>query len=150
MSGNPNRFHVASRGVDVADRQNPASQSTPSDNSRRAAPAVGPFHAASKSSSARATTKLAALVRSNQRQVRSTCHRTATSVSRFASAVSFAPEFSIGTKKLRRIQALNLPVETGEGEFTPSPARTANALNRPSVTFANSGYASLSGVSVGA
>jgi hypothetical protein len=50
--------------------------------------ALGAFHAASKSSSARVTTKLMALVRSNQRQVRLTCHRTATSVSRFASAVS--------------------------------------------------------------
>src|SRR6516162_308890 len=140
MSGNPNRFHVASRGVDVADRQNPASQSTPSDNSRRAALAVGAFHAVSKSSLARVTTKLAALVRSNQRQARLTCHRTATSVSRFASAVSSCrPELLIGTKKLRRIQVPNLPVEVDEGGFTPSRARTANALNRPSVTFANSG-----------
>src|SRR6516165_9036478 len=132
MSGNPNRFHVASRGVDVADRQNPASQSTPSDNSRRAAPAVTAFHAASKSSSARVTTKLTAPVRTNQRQVRLTCHRTATSVSRFASAVSSCrPEFLIGTKKLRRIQLLNLPVEVDEGGFTPSRARTANAGAEP-------------------
>src|SRR6516162_3280720 len=133
MSGSPNRFQAASHGAHVADRQNPASQSTPSGNSRGAAPAVGAFHAVSKSSSARATTKLAALVRSNQRQVRLTCHRAA--LSRFASTVS-----SYRLRMLDRcIQVLNLTVEAGEGGFTPSLARTANALNRPSVTFANSG-----------
>ena len=38
-----------------------------------------------------------------------------------------------------RIQFLNLPVEAGVGGFNPSHARAANALNRPSVTSANSG-----------
>jgi hypothetical protein len=87
-------FRVASGGVDVVDRQ-----PGPVNRDRLVVRTESflkssPFHVGSKSSSARATTKLAALGRSGQPQVRSSRRGNATSAARFAYARRYA--YSLG------------------------------------------------------